>query len=165
MIDGAHVPGHLPLNIRELDPDFYAGNCHKWLCAPKGAGFLYAAPPVQDLLQPLVVGWGWRPEDPGPSPFIDQQQRQGTRDSAAYLAVPAARRPIFLGWTGLAFPIGWVVSHLVLGAVFYLVFTPIGWLVRRINGDPLQRRFEASRPSYWIERPAGTDVGRYLKQF
>ncbi len=85
--------------------------------------------------------------------------------AVAYLAVPPARRPIFLGWTGLTFPIGWVVSHLVLGVVFYLVFTPIGWLVRRINGDPLQRRFEPSRPSYWIERPAGTDVGRYLKQF
>jgi isopenicillin-N epimerase len=90
VVDGAHAPGQVPVDLHAMGADFYAGNCHKWLCAPKGAGFLYAAPPVQDLLQPLVVGWGWRPEDPGPSPFIDQQQRQGTRDSAAYLAVPAA---------------------------------------------------------------------------
>jgi hypothetical protein len=57
------------------------------------------------------------------------------------------------------------VSHVVLGAVFYLVVTPIGWLVRRISGDPLHRRFEASRPSYWTERDTASDVGRYLRQF
>lgn len=118
------------------------------------------------LLVPFVVLVGgvvrWRTGSTGAAAAV---WVVGGLLAAAYLAVPAARRPIFLGWTGVAFPIGWVVSHLVLGAVFYLVFTPIGWLVRRINGDPLQRRFEASRPSYWIERPAGTDVGRYLKQF
>ena len=84
IIDGAHAPGHIPLNLGTLGADFYAGNCHKWMCAPKGSGFLYARREVQSLLAPLVVSWGW------PSGFIDEQQRQGTRDIAAFLAVPAA---------------------------------------------------------------------------
>lgn len=90
VIDGAHAPGQVPLDLEALGADFYAGNCHKWMCAPKGAGFLYARREVQGLLQPLVVSWGWRPEKPGPSRFIDEHEWQGTRDIAAYLAVPAA---------------------------------------------------------------------------
>jgi isopenicillin-N epimerase len=90
VIDGAHAPGQIPLDLDALGADFYAGNCHKWMCAPKGAGFLYARRPAQDLLRPLVVSWGWRPEKPGPSRFIDEHEWQGTRDIAAYLAVPAA---------------------------------------------------------------------------
>ncbi len=90
VIDGAHGPGQLPLDLDALGADFYAGNCHKWLLAPKGAAFLHARPAAQDLLEPLVVSWGWQPETPGPSRFVDEQQWQGTRDPAAWLAVPAA---------------------------------------------------------------------------
>lgn len=90
VVDGAHAPGQIPVDVREIGADFYAGNCHKWMCAPKGAGFLHARREAQPLLAPLVVSWGWRPETPGPSRFIDEQQRQGTRDIAAWLAVPAA---------------------------------------------------------------------------
>jgi isopenicillin-N epimerase len=84
VIDGAHAPGQIPLDLGSLGADFYGGNCHKWMCAPKGSGFLYARREVQSLLEPLVVSWGW------PSNFVDEQQRQGTRDIAAFLAVPAA---------------------------------------------------------------------------
>jgi len=90
VVDGAHAPGHAPLNLVELDADFYAGNCHKWMMAPKGAAFLYTRPDKQPLLEPLVVSWGWESETPGPSRFIDEQEYQGTRDIAAYLATPAA---------------------------------------------------------------------------
>jgi len=90
VIDGAHAPGQIPVELHKLGVDFYGGNCHKWLSAPKGSGFLYARREVQDLLEPLVVSWGYQPRDPGPSRFIDEQERQGTCDIAAYLAVPAA---------------------------------------------------------------------------
>lgn len=90
LIDGAHGPGQLPLDLAGLGADFYGGNLHKWLCAPKGAGFLYARPEVQDLLKPLVVSWGYEAEKPGPSRFIDHHEWWGTRDLAAFLSVPAA---------------------------------------------------------------------------
>ncbi len=90
VVDGAHAPGQVPVDLRALGVDFYGGNCHKWLCAPKGAGFLYARREVQHLLEPLVISWGWRPVEPGPSRFVDEHEQQATRDLAAYLAVPAA---------------------------------------------------------------------------
>jgi isopenicillin-N epimerase len=90
VIDGAHAPGQIPLRLDDLGVDFYGGNLHKWLCAPKGAGFLYARPGVQYLLKPLVVSWGYEAEVPGSSKFIDQHEWTGTRDIAAFLSVPAA---------------------------------------------------------------------------
>jgi isopenicillin-N epimerase len=90
VVDGAHAVGQIDVDLHALGVDFYGGNCHKWLCAPKGAGFLYARRDVQALLEPLVVSWGWRAEDPGPSRFVDEHERQATRDLAAYLSVPAA---------------------------------------------------------------------------
>jgi isopenicillin-N epimerase len=92
IIDGAHVAGQLPLHLDSLGADFYGGNLHKWLCAPKGAGFLYARPEVQSLLKPLVVSWGYEPEVAGTSAFVDQHEWVGTRDPAAFLSVPAAIR-------------------------------------------------------------------------
>jgi len=92
IIDGAHAPGQVPLNLAELGADIYTGACHKWLCAPKGAAFLYARQEVQPWLEPLVVSWGWEAEKPGPSLFVDWHEWQGTRDLAAYLTVPAAIR-------------------------------------------------------------------------
>jgi len=92
IIDGAHVPGQIPLDLEALGADFYGGNLHKWLCAPKGAGFLYAAPRVQSLLEPLVVSIGWESDPPGPSRLVDYYEYMGTRDFSAFLTVPEAIR-------------------------------------------------------------------------
>jgi isopenicillin-N epimerase len=90
VVDGAHAAGQIDIDLERLGVDFYAANCHKWMCAPKGAGFLYARREVQPLLAPLVVSWGWQSAQPGPSRFIDEQEWQGTRDLAAFLSVPDA---------------------------------------------------------------------------
>jgi len=90
VMDGAHVAGQLPLHLDSLGADFYGGNLHKWLCAPKGAGFLYARPEVQHLLKPLVVSWGYESETPSGSTFVDHHEWWGTRDIAAFLSVPKA---------------------------------------------------------------------------
>jgi isopenicillin-N epimerase len=84
IVDGAHAPGQLALDLARLDADIYAGNCHKWLSAPKGAGFVWARPEHQGWIDPLVVSWGY---DEG---FVRRHGWQGTRDPAAALAVPAA---------------------------------------------------------------------------
>jgi isopenicillin-N epimerase len=86
VIDGAHVPGHIPLDLADIGADIYSGNCHKWLCAPKGAAFLHVRPEQQEWIESLTISWGWK----GESTFVSRNQWQGTRDIAAFLAVPAA---------------------------------------------------------------------------
>jgi len=92
VIDGAHAPGQMPLDLAAIGADFYAGNCHKWLCAPKGSGFLHTRPEAQGLIRPLIVGWGWGEERTFSfgSDYLDYLQYPGTNDYAAYLATPAA---------------------------------------------------------------------------
>jgi isopenicillin-N epimerase len=86
IVDGAHAPGQVPVDLDAVGADIYAGNCHKWLGAPKGSGFLWARPEHQDWIEPLVVSWGYH-EDAG---FGERHGWQGTRDPSAYLAVPVA---------------------------------------------------------------------------
>ena len=86
IVDGAHAPGHVALDLDALGADFYAGNCHKWLHAPKGSGFLHVRPEHQERVDAPIVSWGYGE----PATFRSRTERQGTRDSAAYLAVPDA---------------------------------------------------------------------------
>ena len=99
IIDGAHVPAHIPLDIRDLDPDYYVGACHKWLCCPKGVSFLYVKKQHQAEIQPQIMSWGWGEEYEefksttqlySDSRFVNIFQWQGTRDMSAFLTVPAA---------------------------------------------------------------------------
>jgi isopenicillin-N epimerase len=85
IVDGAHAPGQIPLDVERVGADFYAGNCHKWLCSPKGAGFLHARPEVQPVLEPAAVSWDWEQ-----STFAERHRWAGTRDPSPWLAVPAA---------------------------------------------------------------------------
>ena len=90
VIDGAHAPGQIDINLEDIGVDFYIGNLHKWLCAPKGSAFLYANPRVQQLIEPLIVSWGWHSEVPGSSQFVDYLEWTGTRDISSFLTVPAS---------------------------------------------------------------------------
>jgi isopenicillin-N epimerase len=92
IVDGAHAPGQIPVDLAKTGADFYTGNCHKWMMSPKGAGFLHAREEVQHLIEPLVVSWGYNAEEDFTtgSAFIDYLQWTGTRDPAAALSVPAA---------------------------------------------------------------------------
>ncbi len=92
IVDGAHAPGQIPVDLKSLGADLYTGACHKWMMAPKGAAFLYARPEVHSWLDPLVISWGYAAE-PGfgsGHQFVDYHEWQGTRDIAAFLSVPAA---------------------------------------------------------------------------
>lgn len=88
IIDGAHVPGQIDLNISDLNPDFYTGTLHKWMLAPKGSSFLYVKKTFQDQIEPLVVGWGYESLNPSESKFLDYHEYQGTRDISAFLCTP-----------------------------------------------------------------------------
>jgi isopenicillin-N epimerase len=88
IVDGAHAPAQVELNIGELMADFYIGACHKWMMAPKGCSFLYAQKSVQYICEPLVVSWGYKAAKPSHSKFLDYHQMIGTRDFSAFLAVP-----------------------------------------------------------------------------
>lgn len=88
IVDGAHVPAHIDLNILDLNPDYYTGTLHKWMLAPKGSSFLYVKPELQNDLEPLVVSWGYESVAPGESQFLDYHELQGTRDVSVFLCTP-----------------------------------------------------------------------------
>jgi isopenicillin-N epimerase len=86
VIDGAHAPGQVPVDLEAIGADYYSGNCHKWLSAPKGSAFLYVRGEHHPSIDPLVISHGWVPE----GTFVSRNEWQGTRDIASFLSVPAA---------------------------------------------------------------------------
>jgi hypothetical protein len=80
-------------------------------------------------------------------------------------AAPPALRPLYVALSAITLPIGFVVSHVVLALLFYIVLTPIGLVMRLTGWDPLSRRFDPGADSYWTRREAVTDVKRYYRQF
>lgn len=133
VIDGAHAPAFMPLNVKDVGADFYAANAHKWLLAPTGTGFLYFGPGMEDRLEPFHISWGWHttakyldePDEFGSTPRIRRLEFEGTRDCCPWMSVPEAidfqaalgpeaihqrmrelasiARPLF-GWLSLATP-------------------------------------------------------------
>lgn len=89
IVDGAHIPGHIALDLHEIKADFYTGTLHKWLLAPKGCSFLYVNKNFQSLIEPLIISWGYDAAKPAKSKFLEENEMQGTRDISAFLTVPA----------------------------------------------------------------------------
>jgi isopenicillin-N epimerase len=102
LVDGAHAPGMLPLNITALNPSWYTGNLHKWVCAPKGAAFLWAREDHQAVTQPAVVSHGNNTPRPGYTPFQDRFDWAGTLDPTPWMCAGPASQ-----WMAGRLPGGW----------------------------------------------------------
>jgi hypothetical protein len=89
----------------------------------------------------------------------------GAIAGAIGVARPRFIHPIYLLWMYAAYPIGFVVSHLLLGAIFYLLVTPVGLLMKLIGYDALRRRLRTGEPSYWVRTDMATDKKQYFRQF
>jgi isopenicillin-N epimerase len=88
-VDGPHAVAMVPINLQNLDCDYYVASCHKWLSAPFGSGFLYASRRRQSSMKPCLTSWGGSLEG-RPSSWKDEFRWIGTRDPAAFLAIPSA---------------------------------------------------------------------------
>jgi isopenicillin-N epimerase len=168
IIDGAHAPGMVNLNLQTLNPAAYTGNLHKWVCAPKGSAFLWVRPEFQERMQPPIISHGNNRPRPGHSLFQDRFDWMGTIDPSAWFSVGEALR--FMG--GLL-PGGWAElrrtnRNLAIKARKYLCDhlevdppCPVS-MMGALATIPLPARFQ-NRPRLLIGKLDAEQVGLYDK--
>jgi isopenicillin-N epimerase len=166
VVDGAHAPAMIPLNVSDVGADFYTGNLHKWLLAPSGAGFLAIGLGNEDRLQPLHVSWGYHPDaypigetgqSAGPddrdlygsTPRIRFLEFEGTRDVTPWLVVPEAIDfQAALGWDAIRGRIAELIAY-------------TRYRIRLPPATPADRRLCGSMVAFRL--PDGGDIGRWKK--
>lgn len=158
VVDGAHAVAMLPLSLDEIDADFYGGNCHKWLLAPTGSGFLVLGRGREDRLQPLQVSWGWHHvptglderDEFGSTPRLRALEFEGTRDPCPWLAVPAAIDfQTELGWEGIRQRMQHLADH---------VRRLDGWKGLRL-ATPANRELRGALTAFRL--PSGVDISKW----
>lgn len=179
LVDGAHAPGMLPLDLESLGAAYYTANCHKWLCAPKGSGFLHVRRDRRDAVRPLVISHGANSLRADRDRFRLEHDWTGTFDPSAWLAVPAAvefgDRLLPGGWPALMSRGHSLALHgrdrlcSVLGALPPVPDDMLGSMVavplpeqgtdpRDLASDPLSRAFREAGIQVvitcWPQRPA-----------
>jgi isopenicillin-N epimerase len=161
VIDGAHAPAMIPLRLNDLDCDFYGGNCHKWLLAPIGTGFLHFGPGAEERVQSLQVSWGRyydgrladARDEFGSTPRLRAYEFEGTRDPCAWLAVP----------TAIDFQEG-LGRERIRGRVAELVGYVREQFARRLGlplNTPAHPELHGSLTAFWL--PKETDAGELRK--
>ncbi len=111
------------------------------------------------LVGGLALGWGGSLSVVGPIGGVV------AAISLVGVFVPSFIRPVFVGWMYAAYPIGLVISHLILASIYFLVITPVGVLIRAMGSDPIERRLDPSLDSYWVPRREDDRMESYLRQY
>jgi len=118
------------------------------------------------LLAALLIGVAlWLDWKSPASPWATAAWLAAAAAGGIGLLCPRLMRIVYVAWMAAVFPIGWTVSHVLLAAIYYLVITPIGVIMRVCRYDPLQRRFDRNVKTYWKRREEQNDTKRYFKQY